>query len=84
MALSADWLPQGFVVDNENTLETDDFVNFRLSGEVKLTDNVQLYGGIDNLFDETFANNVTINPSGDDFVDPGDGRSFYAGLKYQW
>ena len=84
LALSADWLPQGFVVDNENTLETDGFVNFRLSGEVKLTDNVQLYGGIDNLFDETFANNVTINPSGDDFVDPGDGRSFYAGLKYQW
>ena len=84
MALSADWLPQGFVVDNENTLETDGFVNLRLSGEVKLTDNVQLYGGIDNLFDETFANNVTINPSGDDFVDPGDGRSFYAGLKYQW
>ena len=84
LALSADWLPQGFVVDNQNTIETDGFVNFRLSGEVNLSDSLKLYGGIDNLFDESFANNVTINPSNDEFIDPSDGRSFYAGLKYQW
>ena len=84
LALSADWLPNGLVVDNANTLDTDGFVNFRLSGEVQITDNIQLYAGIDNLFDEEFANNVSINPSNDEFIDPGDGRSFYIGMKHQW
>ena len=84
LALSADWLPEGIVVDNQNTRQTDGFVNFRLSGEWNLTESLQIYGGIDNLFDESFANNVTINPSNDQFIDPNDERSFYGGVKYQW
>lgn len=84
LAISADWLPEGFVVDNANTLQTDGFVSVRLAGEVALRENLSLYGGIDNLFDEEFANNVTINPSGDQFIDPSAGRSFYGGLRFQW
>lgn len=84
LAISANWLPDGLVVNNANTLQTDGFVSVRLAGELQIREGLALYGGIDNLFDEEFANNVTINPSGDQFIDPSAGRSFYGGLRYQW
>lgn len=84
VAVSADWLPEGIVVNNANTLQTDGFVSVRLAGELEISEGITLYGGIDNLFDEEFANNVTINPSGNQFIDPSAGRSLYGGLRFQW
>ena len=84
LALSADWLPEGFVVNNANTLFTDGHVNFRLNAGVKLTERIRFYTGIDNLFDERFVNNAVVNPSSDEFINPGTERSYYAGFKYQW
>ncbi len=83
-ALSAEWLPEGFVVNNENTLSTAGFVNWRLSGEVKVHEGVSLYGGIDNLFDRRFVNTVSINPAGNAFIDPANGRAAYVGMKFKW
>jgi len=84
LALSTDWLPEGFVADNANTLRTGGFSVWRLNAEVRVRDGVQVFAGIDNLFDESYVNNVTVNPSGDGFLDPGDGRSFYVGLRLDW
>lgn len=81
ISLSADWLPEGLTVDNANTLGTDAFVNWRIAGEVMVRDGVSLYAGVDNLFDEDFANTVTVNPTNDRFIDPGNGRSAYVGIK---
>ncbi len=82
--LSAEWAPDGLVVDNANTIETAGFINWRLSGEVDLNETVSLYGGVDNLFDKNYVNSVTVNPSSDSFINPSNGRSFYAGVKIKW
>ena len=84
LALSAEWLPDGFIADNENQIETSGFINWRLSGEVRLREGASLYGGIDNLFDESFVNSVVVNPSSGAFINPANGRSAYVGLKFKF
>lgn len=83
-SISAEWLPDGFVADNANTIETNGFINWRLSGEVRLREGAYLYGGVDNLFDESFVNSVSINPSTDSFINPSNGRAAYVGLRFQF
>ncbi len=84
VSLAAEWLPEGFVVDNANQNKTDGFAVWRLAGEYQVNDGLTLYGGVDNLFDKTFVNNVVVNPDGDAFINPGDGRAIYFGLKMEW
>lgn len=83
-SISADWLPDGLVADNANTLTTDGYVSWRLAAEYKVSELVTLYGGIDNLFDEQYASTVTINPSSDAYINPADGRSVYLGARVNW
>ncbi len=83
-ALTANWTPNGFVADNQNTLTTDGFLVWRLSGEISVTDKLTLFGGVDNLFDEAFVNSVSINPSGPAFLNPGNGRAIYGGVRLAW
>lgn len=83
-SLSADWLPEGYVVDNANTTESDGFVVWKLAAEVKLAQGVSFYAGVDNLFDEEYVTTVSINPSSDVFINPGDERTVYAGMKFAW
>jgi len=84
MALSAEWLPDGFVADNENSIKTDGFINWRIAGEFKINEHLRIYGGVDNLFDKSFVNSVTVNPSGAAYINPSNGRAAYVGLKYAW
>ncbi len=99
ISLSAEWLPEGIIVDNANSDDFDvsGFTLWRLSGEAKLNDTFTIYGGVDNLFDKNFVNSATVNPSIPfdralgrpnpdlaDFINPGDGRSVYLGLKMKW
>lgn len=84
VSISAEWLPEGFVVDNANTKDTSGFVVWRLAAEFSISENLSIYGGIDNLFDKDFVNSVVVNPSGDEFINPADGRSYYLGAKYKW
>jgi len=42
---------------------------------------VDLYGGIRNLFDEDYYENVRINASFERYYEPAPGRTFYAGVK---
>jgi len=83
-AITIDWLPSGLFADNNNTLETDGYATVELSASYQINDSLTCYGGIKNLFDEDFVSTVTVNPSSDRFINPGDGRSLYAGLRYQW
>jgi len=85
-ALSVDWLPEGLVADNNNTLTTAGYATWDLYGEYQVNSSVTLYAGISNLFDKQYASTVTVNPSGADpaFINPGDGRSAYLGIKARW
>jgi Fe(3+) dicitrate transport protein len=51
---------------------------YNLSGEVYLTKNVRLFGGISNLADKTYYSRVF--PFGGGSIDPAAGRSGYLGL----
>ncbi|MBI4433083.1 MAG: TonB-dependent receptor [Candidatus Omnitrophica bacterium] len=51
-----------------------------LTAEMKLhKDNVAIFGGINNLFDERYFSRVTAGG-----IDPADGRNYYGGVKCSW
>ena len=58
--------------------EIPSYTVFNLSGEVYLTRNVRLIGGISNLGDERYYSRVF--PFGNGSIDPAPARSGYAGL----
>lgn len=84
-SLSVDWLPDGLVADNANTLTTAGYAVFDLSAEYRISENMSIYGGIKNLFDKEYVSSVTVNPStaaGEaSFISPGDGRSLFFGAR---
>ncbi|MEO1857204.1 MAG: TonB-dependent receptor [Rubritalea sp.] len=88
-SLSADWLPNGLVADNANTLSTDGYVSWRIAVDYKINTRLSIYGGIDNLFDKSYVSSVTINPSinkdsTSNFINPADGRAAYLGARMTW
>ncbi|SHI42027.1 iron complex outermembrane recepter protein [Rubritalea squalenifaciens DSM 18772] len=83
-ALSVDWLPDGLVADNNNTLSTPGYALWDLFGEYQVTENLSIYAGVDNLLDKKYVSTVTVNPdtSGTPaYINPGDGRTAYIGAK---
>ena len=78
------YLPEGLVADNTNTLSTDGFAVWQWAAEYVFNDHLSLYGGIDNLFDKNYSNQVAINPISPAYISPGDGRSYYLGARLHW
>ncbi len=78
-----------FFADDENTVETSDYfvADFR-SGCRKSLGNWRFnpFFGIQNLFDESYNNNVRINARGGRYFEPAPGFNVYGGLgvEYQW
>lgn len=83
-SISADWLPEGLFADNANTLQTSGYAVFDWSAEWEVKSGVKIYGGVNNIFDREFASTVTVNPDSDSFINPGDGRSAFVGVKLAW
>lgn len=86
-ALSVDWLPDGLVADNNNTLTTPGYAVWDLSAEFKVSENCSLYAGINNLFDKQYVSTVLVNPATTGtpaFINPGDGRTAYIGAKFNF
>ena len=80
--LSARWAGKRYV-DNANSASAGSYavVGIHSSYQVKLAGSqVRLYGGIDNLFDEEYDDNLRINAARGRFYEPGPERSFYLGL----
>lgn len=50
----------------------------------KFNDGLEIYGGIRNLFDREYANAITSSPAGYKAYYPADGRSYYAGFRYNF
>jgi iron complex outermembrane receptor protein len=56
-------------------------VRFQLQKTVKLTwGGLDFYGGINNLFNTTYYDNIRLNAFGGRFYEPAPGRNFYLGL----
>ena len=74
-----------FYADDANTEEVSSHWRFDLKGgdswRVGRDTTIELYGGIRNLFDEDYYENVRINASFDRYYEPAPGRTFYAGMK---
>ena len=83
IALTVERLASGLEVNNANTLEsTAPFTLVNLSGDYKINEQLSLYGGVDNLFDERTINTVTINPfNASTAYSPGNGISAYMGMR---
>lgn len=65
---------------NTTTFLVPSYKVWDLTGEVKVfNDDVALFGGINNIFDEHYFARVR-----SDGIDPADGRNYYAGLKLNW
>lgn len=79
-----EWLPTSIPVDNMNTLYRDPYATVSLRTDYRVAEGVTLYGEARNLFDETYASSsLVVDQARSDqaaFM-PGDGRSFYAGVK---
>lgn len=82
--LSVRYKPEGNLIDNANTRNVPGYATWRLSGDYQVSDNVTLYGGVDNLFDKQYIRRAAINPRGPAFVSPGEGRTAYVGAKVTW
>jgi iron complex outermembrane receptor protein len=83
-ALNLRYLPEGLVANNENTLRTDGFAVWGWAAEYIHNEHLSFYGGIDNLFDKNYANQVAINPITPSYINPGDGRAAYIGARLHW
>ena len=80
--LSARWTGERYA-DNANSAKSDSYVvvGMHASYRVKLAGRqVRLYGGIDNIFDEKYDDNLRINASRGRFFEPAPERGFYLGV----
>jgi iron complex outermembrane recepter protein len=50
----------------------------------KFNGGLEIYGGVRNLFDREYANAITSSPAGYKAYYPADGRSYYAGFRYNF
>ena len=80
--LSARWNGERYA-DNANSAKSDSYivVGIHSSYRIKLAGRqVRLYGGIDNLFDEEYDDNLRINAARERFFEPAPERGFYLGV----
>ena len=72
-----------FYANNSNSVEIKSFekVRFQLQKTVQLAwGGLDFYGGINNLFNTTYYDNIRLNAFGGRFYEPAPGRNFYLGL----
>ena len=59
------------------------YVTFDTNIKYKINNGLEVYGGIKNLFDKEYATFVTASEYGTSYG-PADGRSYYAGFRYNF
>lgn len=79
------WIPDGPWADYANTERASGYATVQLTAGVTLTDGIELFGSVENLFDEVFIANVTTNANqrltNEALYTPGQGRAVFAGLR---
>ena len=82
------WLLSGehtgaFYANTVNTVEIASFQRLRLQGQKSLTlpwGKVEVFGGINNLLNTAYYDNIRLNAFGGRYYEPAPARNFYAGL----
>ena len=80
--LSARWVGKRYA-DNANTAKADGYAVVAIHGSYLarlVGSQVRLYGGIDNLFNEEYDDNLRINAASGRFFEPAPERSFFLGV----
>ena len=75
-----------FFADNANIARIENawIFNGRLGKTIPAgNDELTVYLGIDNIFDEMYFDNIRINAFGGRYYEPAPGRTFYTGLAYE-
>ncbi len=73
-----------FYANNSNSVAINSFqkLRFQTQKTVKLTwGNFDFFGGVNNLLNETYYDNIRLNAFGGRFYEPAPGRNFYLGMQ---
>ncbi len=78
-------VPVGYFVTSENTRRSDPYtlVNLRLGYNWKPW-NLDFFFEARNLSDKQYMSSIIVDDATGRFIEPGDGRAFYAGVSYRW
>jgi iron complex outermembrane receptor protein len=79
------WIPDGPWADYANTERAPGYETVQITAGVTLTEGIELFGSVENLFDTAFISNVTTNANqrrtNEAIYTPGQGRAFFGGLR---
>ncbi len=73
--------------DDANQVKADGFLDLQLRVSQKWswrTGVLEVFGGINNLLNARYSNNVRINAFGGRYFEPAPGRNIYGGFRYRW
>ncbi len=76
-----------FYADNTNSVEIKSFqkVQFQAQKTLSLSwSEFDFFGGINNLFNTTYFDNIRLNAFGGRFYEPAPGRNFYLGTRFNF
>lgn len=84
---NVEWVPQGYYVDNANTVKTDPYALLGVKAGYDFGNGLKLFLDGRNLLDKAYiatANGTTTANAGSTLFNPGDGRALYGGIEYRW
>ena len=78
-------VPTGYFVTSENTVRSNPYtlVNVRFGCTLKSW-NLDFFAEARNLTDKDYMSAIVVDDASGRFIEPGDGRAFYAGVSYRW
>jgi iron complex outermembrane receptor protein len=79
------WIPDGPWADYANTERAPGYATVQVTAGVTITKGIELFGSVENLFDEVFISNLTTNANqrltNEALYTPGQGRAVFGGLR---
>jgi iron complex outermembrane recepter protein len=78
-------VPKGYFVDSENTVKTPSYTLFNIrAGYEHKPSNVELLFEARNLADKNYVSAVSVDSADGRSFQPGEGLSFYGGVRWKW
>ncbi|MFN4020219.1 MAG: TonB-dependent receptor family protein [Erythrobacter sp.] len=79
------WIPDGPWADYANTERAPGYETVQITAGVTLSEGIELFGSVENLFDKVFISNLTTTANqrltNEAIYTPGQGRAFFGGLR---
>lgn len=84
---NVEWVPQGYYVDNANSLKTDAYALLGAKTGYDFGNGMKVFLDGRNLLDKTYISNTSVAASAtanSTLFNPGDGRAVYVGAEFRW